>query len=156
MSITDVTAIVGAVVAVIALALSIYNFYIDRKDKQPQLVAKISFGFITSGTRQSERMMFLEVSNKGEKPVQVITVEIAFKKNVLVFRDGIAGEVSAPFELASWKSSKFWIPVVNVQKAFLEHGFKGKMDVRARFRDAIGNRYDSRKVRLDIMRSYDE
>ena len=70
-SLGDITTVLTAIVALAGLILTIYRFYIDRKDKSPRLVAKLSNGFLTRSPESSDVMAFLEVANPGEKPVKI-------------------------------------------------------------------------------------
>lgn len=150
-SLNDATTILTAVVAVAGLALSIYNFYVDRKDKTPRLTAKIANGFFTNGGPQvSEAMILLEVANPGEKIVKVTAVEIKWEKRKLVFIRGIDGTAKIPFELQPGNSASFWIPMQEVALAMQQNGVTGKQSIKACFRTAIGNEFLSKKLSIDL------
>jgi hypothetical protein len=149
-SLQDIATITGLAIGVSGFVFGLYQWRVSRKDKQPNVVSKISLGFLTSGPTLSEAMLFLEVFNKGERTVQVRSAELAWGKNHLVFPTGIEGTAKIPFDLESWKSERFWIPLAYVQKSLLRQGHKGKVNLKSRFTDAIGNEYDSKSKEFDI------
>jgi hypothetical protein len=135
--------IVGAIVTVGTLLFAIYQWRVSRKDKQPDLVAKLYFGGFTDGPQLSEQMIFLEVANRGDKPIGIVAVELAFQRKTISFMGGIPGTHSIPFDLPAWKNARFWYPVREIRKALYGKGEKRTLKVKARFRDAIGNKYES-------------
>lgn len=141
---------VTAVVAVIGLLLSIYNFYADRKDKTPRLAAKISNGFLAAGPETSEPMLFLEVANPGEKAVKVSAVELKWRSRKLIFFHGIAGTVGIPFELHPGHSATFWAPLKEVAVALKGEGVTGHESVRACFRTSLGSEFLSKKFKINV------
>lgn len=149
-SINEVTTILTALVAVVGLILSIYNFYVDRRDKMPRLDAKISNGFLTSGPEIGDLMLLLEIANPGEKVVKITAVEIKLKKHKLVFIRGIRGTERIPFELPPGNSATFWTPLKEVAFRLKEEGHRGRESIRACFRTAIGNEFISKKFAVDI------
>lgn len=146
----DLTSIVTAIVAVIGLGFSIYNFYIGRRDRRPALIAKISNGFLTYGPELSEPMLLLEVANPGEKKVIVSGVHIAWGKQTAFFPHGIPGTKAVPFELLSGEGANFWTPLKEFALALHEQGAKGRVKVKACFTDGVGNKYCSKNFGIDI------
>jgi hypothetical protein len=84
-SLDNVATILTAIVAVGGLILSVYNFYVDRRDKTPRLVAKVSNGGLTYGSKLSDLMLLMEIANPGEKAVKISAVEIRWKKQKFIF-----------------------------------------------------------------------
>lgn len=149
-SLSDVAAVLTAIVAVAGFVLSVYNFYVNRKDKIPSLVAKISNGGLTHGSEMSELMLFLEIANPGEKAVKITATEIKWKKSKLVFINGIDGTVKIPFELKPGDNATFWTPMREVKLLLKQQGCTGKESVKACFRTAIGSEFISKPLRIDI------
>ena len=71
MSLKDATDIVATVVAVIALDLSIYNVYINRKDKVPRLESNVSWDYVSVGANEDEveGRLFIKIINPGDEVV---------------------------------------------------------------------------------------
>jgi hypothetical protein len=149
-SLSDIATILTAGVALAGLILSIYNFYVDRRDKSPRLVAKISNGFLTSGPELSDLMLLLEIANPGEKMVKISAVEIAWKKRKLFFFKGIDGTVKIPFELQPGDSATFWTPIKEVAWALSEQGCKNQESVKACFRTAVGTEFISKTFPVNV------
>lgn len=149
-SLSDVAAVLTAMVAVAGFALSVYNFYVSRRDKTPRLAAKISNGGLTSGSELSELMLFLEIANPGEKAVKISAVEIKWKKRKLVFFKGIDGTVKIPFELQPGDSAMFWTPMKEVKLVLQDQGCKGRESVKACFRTAVGSEFVRRSFPINV------
>jgi hypothetical protein len=149
-SLGDVATILTAIVAVIGLILSIYNFYVDRRDKTPRLVAKISNGGLAHGAELSELMLFLEITNPGEKVVKISAVEILWNKHKFVFFKGIKGTVEIPFELKPGDNAIFWVPMKEVRSALKEQGCNQRASVKACFRTAVGSEFISKPFQVDV------
>lgn len=149
-SISDLATLLTALVAVVGLAFSIYNFTIDRRDKTPRLAAKISNGFLTYGPELSDVMLFLDVANTGEQKVIISAVEIKWKKQKIVFMGGIKGTVNLPFELQPGNNAKFWTPVKEVKATLKKEGCAGREYVRACFRTAVDREFVSKKFPIDV------
>lgn len=152
MTTSDFGVIITAAVAVAALGLSIFNFYLSRHDKRPQLRTKIANGFITQGSDISETMLTLDVANSGEKQVIVSSVEVLLGllgKEKAMFTN-IEGSQTFPFALPPGQNASFWIPIEKFAGDLQRRGYKGKVRIKGNFRDAIGNNYKSKKFTIDL------
>ncbi len=150
MNVSDVTAIITAVVAIAGLALSIYNFYISRRDRKPALIAKISNGWLASSSELSEVMLLLEIANSGEKKVNISSVEIAWdKKRAFVF-GGMSGTRNIPFELLPGENANFWTPFHEFALTLRKEGVTGKAKLKACFTDALGSKYYSKPLNINV------
>jgi hypothetical protein len=149
-SLSDIATLITAIVALVGLILSVYNFYVDRKDKSPRLVAKISNGFLTSGQEFSDVMVFLEIANHGEKAVKISAVEIVWKKRKLVFVAGIDGTNKIPFDLQSGDKATFWTSIKEVSRALKEQGCRGKESIKACFRTAVDSEFTSKAFIFNV------
>ena len=149
-SLSDLATFVTAIVALMGLILSVYNFYVDRRDKSPRLVAKFSNGFLTSGPEVSELMALLEVANPGEKAVKISSVEILWRRRKLVFISGIDGTSKLPFDLQAGDKATFWIPLKKVAQALKKEGCSGKQTVKACFRTAVDKEFVSKPFVLNV------
>lgn len=149
-SLSDVAAVLTAMVAVAGFVLSVYNFYVNRRDKTPRLIAKISNGGLNYGSELSELILFLEIANPGEKAVKIIATEIKWKKHKLVFINGIEGSVKIPFELQPGDNAMFWIPMREVKLLLKEQGCTGRESVKACFKTAVGSEFVSRSFLIPI------
>jgi hypothetical protein len=71
---------ITAIVAVIALALSLYNFYVQRKDKFPNLRLTSDYRRIED-KELSRRIYSCRVVNQGSVPTQVRAVRLLFEND---------------------------------------------------------------------------
>jgi hypothetical protein len=149
-SLSDITALVTAVVALAGLSLSIYNLVVARREKRPQLKAKLSSGFLPRGPDIGPLMLLLQVANIGEKTVTVSSVEILWKKRSMVFIHGLPGTTQIPFELEAGKGATFWTPAQEVAASLYKEGARGSERLRARFRTAIDSEHLSRPLSFDV------
>jgi hypothetical protein len=149
-SLSDIATFLTAIIALAGLILSIYNFYIDRKDKSTRLVAKISNGFLTNGPELSNVMILLEIENHGQKMVKIAAVEIMWKKKKMVFFGGIEGTNRVPFELQSGDKATFWTPIKQVARTLKEQGCNKRESIKACFRTAVGSEFVSKGFSIDI------
>ncbi len=149
-SLSDIATLLTAVVALAGLILSVYNFYVNRKDKSPRLLAKLTNGFLTYGPELSDVMVFLEVSNPGEKAVKISAVELIWKKNKLVFVAGINGSTKVPFDLQPGDKATFWTPIQEVARTLRKQGGSGKESIKACFRTAVDQEFISKAFVIDV------
>jgi hypothetical protein len=149
--------LVGIVVTVGGSLFGVYKWRYEQKAKLPNLAVTLKWGYHTLGTDLvPPSMLFLEVANKGDRAVKVIAVELVFRGNTIAFTSGIKGTDGIPFQLEPWKDARFWIPTRNVQLALFNKGYRGNVNIRARFRDAIGNRFDSRNFQIHTTKNFEQ
>ncbi|MBV6451983.1 MAG: hypothetical protein MHPDNHAH_02731 [Anaerolineales bacterium] len=149
-SLGDIATLITAIVALVSLLLSIYNFYVDRRNKSARLVAKLSNGFLTYGSELSELMALLEVANLGEKAVKITAVEIMWKRRKMVFISGIEGTAKPPFDLQAGDKATFWTPMKQVASSLKKEGCTGKESIKACFRTAVDKEFVSKAFVIDV------
>ena len=150
MALNDVATILTAIVAVTGLFLSVYNFYVDRRDKIPRLAVKLYGGMHVHGQRIGPYMAFMEAANTGEKMVKITGIEIKWRNKTVFFPDGIGGDKTIPLELQPGDNAVFFYPAVDIAIALKGHGGVGEETIRARFRTAIGSEFLSAPLPIDI------
>jgi hypothetical protein len=148
-SLGDLAAIVTALVAIGGLALSIYNFFLARADKQVRLTAKLANGFLPMGPELGDLMLILEVANPGEKPATITSVGLKWRDKSIAFIRGIQGTRQIPFELEPGKNATFWTAAREMATTLKEEGARGKVPLRSQFTTAIGTEHVSKKFKLD-------
>ena len=148
----DLASLITALVAIAGLGLSIYNFFVAKREKSPQLRVKLSNGLLVSGPDLSETMLIIEVANPGTKPVIINSVAISFKGQIAIFPGILPGTHRVPFELEPGKNATFWTPLSEFASSLLEEGARGKVKLRARVSSATGDYYLSNTFTLDVDR----
>jgi hypothetical protein len=152
MTTTEIVIIITTIVAVGGLCLSIYKLYLERRDKRTLLRSKISFGFPANKTNTldwNDVYLSLEVLNPSEKLVRVSQAEILYgKERILIIHS--LGTHQLPFELPSGQSASIFVPANEFAMLLKAKGYRGEVKIRANFRDAIGNNYQSKKFAIDV------
>ena len=150
LTIAEITALITVVVAFAGLSLSIYNLLISRREKRPQLKAKLSNGFLPRGPDIGPLMLILGVANTGEKPVRINAVELLWKERSMIFIHGLPGTTSIPFDLPSGNNATFWTPIQETAASLYEEGARGTATLRSRFRTAIDTEHVSKPFHLGV------
>ncbi len=63
---------------------------------------------------------------------------------------GIDGTKSIPIELQPGENANFWTPLKEFARSLQEQGVSGKVKIQAGFSDAVGNKYRSKNLVVDI------
>ena len=147
----DIVDIITAAVAVAGLALSIYNFYVDRQDKKFKLLATMSYAVVGRGPQGAETVLALKLANPGQRTAFVSSCDLLIlkTKKAFTYPDAYRGK-QMPAELQPGQKEEFWFPLDKLETALRKEGLSGKIKVKARFRDAVGNEYLSKKFVLKI------
>jgi len=146
----DLASILTALIALAGLILSIHNLRLSQRDKQIQLKAKLSNGFLPRGPDLGELMLILEVSNPGEKLATITSVSLLWRNQTIAFIHGIQGTTSIPFELPPGKSATFWTPLKGLASTLKEESARGKAKLMAQFHTAVGTDHLSKPFVLNI------
>jgi hypothetical protein len=137
---------IGAVATVVGLFVSIYLGFRGRRRK-PEVEVKMKDGFLTfTDGRLSDRMIFVEVSNTGEKIVTINVPYLQLPDNrKMVFPDP-QSDVTFPHTLEEGKCCSLWVERKEVLRSLRGYGCKGKVRVRAAVADQTDKVYKARKV----------
>lgn len=150
LSMGDIANLVVAFVAVGGLLLSIYNLYTNQRDKKNTLKVDMNFGIVDYFSEFSVILVMLEVANASKEKIFISSIPAIiicgwFKdKKAVVFKD-IQGTKNLPLELSPGDNASFWVPLKNLQTSFRNYGLLGKVKIKARFRDGVGNSFYSPK-----------
>ena len=90
----------GIILTAVGLIFSIRKWQVSQKAQQPNIVAKLTHGFIRYATEISPAMLLLKVIHGGGKSVRIVSVVLTFKGKNLVFQDGIVGKTKFPFDIS--------------------------------------------------------
>lgn len=142
-----------AAIALGALILSIYNNYLQRRDKRPQLKIRGSVGWLLSSTlsESSGGEYFIEVANTGQMPVTISQIYIGIKGDEkLAFPPGLLGaERSLPCRIEIGDSAQWWIDLNKLRVQLKEVGYKGWASVTLLVHDKLGT-YHSKRVTIRV------
>lgn len=120
------------------------------KRDEPDLRLSQSLGaFAGPGESISPLYVFFEVTSTGAEEVQVARVYVSAKGGP-VHEEGIGGDQTLPFTLASGTSARFHTRVKALARDLKEAGYEGHPRVRLVVEDAHGNRREKFfKFRVD-------
>ena len=144
MSTNDLVSLATAIVAIAAFLLSLYNFYVDRRDKTARLVVWLSQGKHTEQGKSPASAIFIEAANPSQANIVITDAYGLFGKQGIRIsarniEDGKQGAKLSPGE-----NAMFSLPLTSVVASLREQGVSGRVNVRASVRDALGNLYSSK------------
>ena len=142
--------IITLIVAVYAAGLSTYVAVVQRRDKRPQIEAKLAFGFLTFGPRLSDQQLLLTAANVGERTVTLAAGGLLLpdKSQVISFANNSTDRF--PHQLEAGKSMTMWFELGPLIGRLAERGHSGTVKVRAMFRDQTSREYLSSPLQLDL------
>jgi len=148
MSVGDVTNIATALVAIAAFLLSVYNFYVDRRDKRTRLVLRVA-----QETRESHqgpyRVVRIEAVNLSERSVKVSAARVLWKKEAFSFPNVVGWSES--FQLEPYDGTRALVVSEQiVASALREKGALGKTKIRAGCQDKLGKTYLSKRYTINV------
>jgi len=146
------TAIVTAIVALYGAGLSTYILIANRKEKQRQLSVSFSTGSLTYGTELSPQMLFINITNPGNRAVTIYSPSIKLPDSrQMFFRDPQQADVGFPHELKEGKNCRVWIEMKELAMQLAAEGYPGKVHLSAKVEDATGKSYKSKgSWKLDL------
>ena len=144
------TELITAAVALYGAALSTYVFWAERKDKRRHVRVSISNGFLALGPELSPPMLLIEATNPGSRTVVLNTPGISLPDRKQIVFPNPQSDVRFPHALAEGTKCIVWTPIALLARQLWEEGYRGKLKLRAFFRDQIGTRYKSNKMDLDL------
>ena len=139
-----VTEIITTCVAVVAFLLSVYNFYVYRRNTRSRLLIWVSKGNNSSG-KETEYGLFVEVANPTDRPIQVTDVHVSVGKNTPRLAAYNIYDQHQEAHLPPRERTVFWLPIISVRDVFKERPVPQKIIAKAHVRDAIGHIHSSRK-----------
>jgi hypothetical protein len=108
------TEIVTAIVAVLALGLSIYSVIYQQRAFKPKIRVKITSGLLTHGNSTSNLMLFLSAANIGQRPVVLNSQYLLLPdRRKFVFLNS-GSNTKFPHELKPGESCQIWTEMDNL------------------------------------------
>jgi hypothetical protein len=148
-SIGNITDTVTALIAIAAFLLSVYNFYVDRRDKRTRLVVRVSQDTQTSH-RGPYKVVRIDIINLSERCVTVSAVGILWRKEPFSFPN-VTGWRSEPFQLDPYDGRKDIVVDEQIVASTLrEKGASGRVRIKASCQDRLGRVYLSKKYTINV------
>jgi hypothetical protein len=142
--------IITAVVACYGAILSTISIISSRREKSRIVKVKISSGFLASGPRLSETMIFIGASNPGQRTVTLSLpyLQLPGNNQVLIFQNN--SNVTFPHELSEGKSCTAWIEARQLGQLLHEKQYAGKIKLVGVYPDLVGTDYKSKPWLFDL------
>jgi hypothetical protein len=143
--------------AFVGLVLSLYNFFERRSDRKPRIKVVISIGTSKEErtlqgktTHTSEDVLFLEISNLGEKKIYFdsVSVKLMGTDRRLPARS-IESRKQIADELASGQNAFYSTKLSEIALAYSESHLVGNLRLRGILFDGTGRKYQSGNFLLE-------
>ena len=146
----DVKDITTLLVALYGAGLATYVAFVQRKDKKPQVEARLSLGFLTHGPHMSDEHVLLTAANIGERNVMLSSGALLLPdgSQVITFADNATERF--PHQLEAGKSMTMWFELRPLVAQIRARGHSGRMKVRAKFCDQTSREFISKPMELDL------
>ena len=146
-----IAALWGAFTGTIAILLQL------RNATRPKLVVSLYREEVSPGDWDpedgyppSEDVVFLDITNLGERRIKVEAVSIEWGRRSVSWSDLRPGLGNTPVDVAANNHVCFGLTDEDFLSGLYDHGARGRVYVRAAVRDATHKLYRSRKLALDI------
>lgn len=143
----------GWVIATLALAFTVFQFFYKRRTGRVALDVTFSNGVLTYPNGElSDAMIFLKISNTGGKKVVLSSVTLNIKsKPASSVIDGYGNLESMPYVLEPGYDYQVWYELVPIAKSLKENGQSGKITISGEFATQANGKFKSKKpYRLDV------
>lgn len=140
-SLSDITQIITALVALAGLALSIFNIVLRQNDRKTKVKITVGNGFLTYPTGLSEPMLLFDIANHGLRKTVINSLSACtgIKQNFLFLN--IDGTETIPFVLEPGRSVKMWYPLDEFKKYLASIGLIGRVKVKFIITDELSNKF---------------
>jgi hypothetical protein len=141
----DTPAVATIVISGVA-AISTIAIYLDRKwGRKRRVIVKLKYAY--SMGVGGNRYINVNISNPGEVTSTITSVSIGSGKDLLFFRpQDVIGYEKLPFDLEPGKSHDLYYDYEIIRESLSKYG---QTHVDALCNDALGNRFDSKKMKID-------
>lgn len=140
--------LVVTIVAVLGFGLSLFNLYIERKDKRTNLAVSVSLGVIEDDL--ASPLILIEGANKGRESVTLQSGGVRLPKDMKVYMFNPAYGVTFPCELQRGKNVTIRKNRKEFAQDLLSRGYTGRLKIRGFYTDALGKVHTSKTVKFDV------
>jgi hypothetical protein len=138
----DTKDVITIIVAIYGAALSTFNFLIAYLERRRRVTVKLTRGIIGT-VPEPTNTFILTAANPGHRLVTLSGCSLLLPNRQQLIMLGAAGSVQFPCDLKEGQSCAVYFPLIEVVEAMLKEGFSGRIALKAVFRDALGNNYES-------------
>jgi len=138
------TDVVTAAVAVAALLLSLYNYFIERREKATRLIVLLSQGANQVDDDPPIPCLFVDIANPTLRRIVVTEAEVCFSRtDICLGAKTLAGDHQRAVLLPG-DNEIFWLPLARATEALTDRVSGDSTPARARARDALGKYHYSK------------
>jgi hypothetical protein len=143
--------ILTAIVAIYGAILSTMIFTSRRREKQRRLKVNFSNGFLTYAHNLSKAMLFITISNPGNRDVTINVPSISLPDGKPLVFPNPQSNVSFPYKLEEGTECKIWTEIKDLARQLKENWYYGIIRLKAKVEDGSGQIYKSKdwKINLD-------
>jgi hypothetical protein len=148
MTTSDKTDIISAGIAGAALLLSVFIFYIGRRDRQLRPRVWISKGTHTvrdkiHATESSMSVLYIESTNRSDRRIVITYADVFIRKRDFALEAPNFKTDEQQSELMSGDNAIFMLPLSSLATSLREQKITGKVKLQARVHDTLHNSYYS-------------
>jgi hypothetical protein len=142
-------------IAIYGAVLSTYTLICNRRDKKRRIKVAFSRGYLTSVMGLSEQMLFITVTNPGDRTVRIMVPGILLPDKRSIVFPSPKGEVTFPHDLLEGRSCKIWESLEYARSELQKMGFRESIDLVPFVDNSVGDRYFGKKWRFLVTKSKD-
>ena len=143
------TTIIFAAVAVYGATLSTWEFVSRREENKPRLKVEPSSGFLPHESGIGPTMLFVQVSNVGNRIVHVQTPALLLPDGKQIVFLQPQSHVQFPHRLEAGTNCMIWTPVGELARQLIGEGYTGNVSIRTFCKDQVGNKYEGGSIEVD-------
>ena len=144
------TDIAVAIVAIYGAELSTYNLIIKLKERFNTIKVDINVGFLSGSTGVSDTNLIISANNHSSKRVTLQPPYIDLPDNKKMLLMNYQSNITFPYELKPRNNCKVWNNLKRTAQSLKEEGYEGTIKIKGVYKDAIGNKYKSKALKLNL------
>jgi len=116
--------------------------------REPSLQLNLAFGHLTydGPPYLGEQMLLFTVANPSDRPTQLAGIRLPLKNGANMVFPYLEGEKRLPCMIEAGTSSKFWVPLSDVEASIRSRYPEDSASLHAVATDGVGNDYASNAV----------
>jgi hypothetical protein len=150
MDVGVIVGIVGALITLYGAGFATYTYIKKQREKRPQVNIVLKNG-ATTYPDHIKRALLIDVSNPGEQPVTITSVQLELPNGNSVFMmQQLPGTVRLPVQLTVGQNAMFYMEAYPLAKSLHEGGVSSEVALTAVCWDGTGIKYRSKFLPFDV------
>ena len=149
----EIGILISAIVAAASVGSLATKVYYQRKSTNPNIKVVVNEGFLGSGDSgdfRSEKMVFVEARNCGERTVSLNSDGFLMPDKKKIIIGNPSRDKNLPLELSPEQSCKFWIEKETLIEGSKHYGYSGNVKIIGFYGDQVGRTYKSKPKKYEI------